>query len=116
MSGGAMRLNSDRATVRSGTVSFLVTNGGSVAHEMVVLPLSGAQIVGTRPIGGDAKINEAGSLGEASNACGEGAGQGILPGTSSWVRLQLKPGRYELVCNLPGHYAAGMYAQLTVTE
>ena len=22
--------------------------------------------------------------------------------------------RYEVVCNLPGHYAAGMYAQLTV--
>ena len=116
MSGGAMRLNSDRAAVRSGTVSFLVTNGGSVAHEMVVLPLSGSQIVGTRSIGGDAKIDEAGSLGEASNTCAEGPGQGILPGTSSWMRVQLKPGRYELVCNFPGHYAAGMYTQLTVTE
>jgi hypothetical protein len=24
-------------------------------------------------------------------------------------------GRYELVCNLPGHYAAGMYAEITVS-
>ena len=41
-------------------------------------------------------------------------GDGIAPGTSSWVTLPLAPGRDELVCNLPGHYAAGMYAQITV--
>jgi uncharacterized cupredoxin-like copper-binding protein len=37
-----------------------------------------------------------------------------LPGASGWVTVTLPPGRYELVCNLPGHYAAGMYTQLTV--
>jgi uncharacterized cupredoxin-like copper-binding protein len=115
MSGGAMGLTADRATVRHGTVSFLVTNGGSVTHELVVLPLPESQIVGTQPLGGDGKIDEAGSLAEASNTCGEGAGQGVLPGASGWVSVSLAPGRYELVCNLPGHYAAGMYTQLTVT-
>ena len=50
----------------------------------------------------------------ASNECGAGAGEGIAPGDASWVTLALKPGRYELVCNLPGHYAAGMYAELDV--
>lgn len=115
MSGGAMGLQADRATVRHGTVSFLVTNRGTITHEMVVLPLPKSQIVGTRPIGGDAKIDETGSRGEASNTCAEGAGQGILPGTSGWVTVTLEPGRYELLCNLPGHYAAGMHTQLTVT-
>jgi uncharacterized cupredoxin-like copper-binding protein len=115
MSGGAMGLTADRATVRHGTVSFLVSNGGSVTHELVVLPLPESQIVGTQPLGGDGKIDEAGSLAEASNTCGEGAGQGVLPGASGWVSVTLAPGRYELVCNLPGHYAAGMYTQLTVT-
>lgn len=114
-SGGAMGLHADRATVEHGTVSFLVINGGSITHEMVVLPLPESQIVGTRPVGGDAKIDEAGSLGEASNTCGKGAGQGILPEASGWVSITLEPGRYELLCNLPGHYAAGMYTQLTVT-
>ena len=115
MPGGAMRLQADQGTVQHGPVSFLVTNRGSITHEMVVLPLPASQVVGTRPIGGDAKIDEAGSLGEASHTCGEGAGQGILPGASSWVSITLEPGRYELVCNLPGHYAAGMYTQITVT-
>ena len=30
------------------------------------------------------------------------------------MTLALKPGRYELVCNLPGHYAAGMHGELDV--
>ena len=113
--GGAMRLTTDLATVSHGPVSFLVTNVGSVSHEMILLPLPVSQIVGTRPMGGDGKIEEAGSLGEASNTCGEGVGQGILPGASSWITVTLAPGRYEVVCNLPGHYAAGMYSQLTVS-
>lgn len=44
-----------------------------------------------------------------------GAGEDIAPGDASWVILALKPGRYELVCNLPEHYAAGMYGELDVT-
>lgn len=115
MNGGAMRLIADRATVPGGRVSFLVTNGGNISHELVVLPLPADQVAGTRPIGGDARIDEAGSVGEASNTCAEGAGQGIVSGSSGWVTLTLAPGRYELLCNLPGHYAAGMYTQLTVS-
>ena len=63
---------------------------------------------------GDAKIDESGSLGEASNTCADGAWQGILPGAPGWITVTLPPGRYEPVCNLPGHYEAGMYTQLTV--
>jgi uncharacterized cupredoxin-like copper-binding protein len=115
MSGGAMRLTTDHSTIAHGDVSFLAANFGSRSHEMVILRLSDSQIAGTRLIGDDGKIDEAGSLGEASNTCGAGAGQGIVPGASSWVTVNLAPGRYELVCNLRGHYAAGMYSELTVS-
>jgi uncharacterized cupredoxin-like copper-binding protein len=114
-SGARMFLSADRTTVPQGTVSFLAINSGSVNHELVVLPLPEGQSVGARPIGGDAKVSESGSLGEASAPCREGTGQGIVPGTSSWVTITLAPGRYELICNLPGHYAAGDYTELTVT-
>jgi len=115
MGGGAMSLNADQASVPHGTVSFLVTNAGSIDHEMVVLPLSTSQGPGARPIGGNTKIDEAGSLGEASKTGGAGAGDGITPGASGWVTLNLAPGHYELACNLPRHYSAGMYTDLTVT-
>ncbi|WP_427017348.1 sulfocyanin-like copper-binding protein [Pseudarthrobacter sp. P1] len=112
---GGMRLTTDRATVQHGQVSFLVTNAGRLTHEMVILPLPGTQVAGTLIASRDGKINEASSLGEAAATCAEGEGQGILPGSSSWVTVYLPPGRYELSWNLPGHYEAGMYTQLTVT-
>ena len=115
MGRGAMRLIADHTTVPHGTVSFLVTNSGSIDHEMVVLPLVDSQTAGTRPIAGDARIDEAGSLGEASKTDGEGAGKGIVSGASGWMTITLAPGHYELVCNLAGHYTAGMFTQLTVT-
>jgi len=115
MGGGAMGLSTDHATVPHGTVSFLVTKDGSIDHEMVVLPLAGSQAAGARPVGGDSKVDEAGSLGEASKTGSAGAGDGIAPGAPGWVTVTLAPGHYELVCNLPRHYSAGMYTQLNVT-
>ena len=90
-------------------------NAGTLTRELVVLPLPDGRAAGTRAVGSDGTVDESTSAGEASANCAEGAGEGILPGSSSWATLELKPGRYELVCNLPGHYSAGMYTVLTVT-
>jgi uncharacterized cupredoxin-like copper-binding protein len=38
----------------------------------------------------------------------------MKPGAAKTLALNLAPGHYALVCNLPGHYKAGMYADLTV--
>lgn len=111
----SMQLTADRSTVTRGEVSFLVTNAGNIPHEMMIIPLADTQVAGTRPVGRDGKIDEAGSLAEAAATCAEGEGNGILPSAAGWITLDLKPGRYELFCNLPGHYWAGMYTQLTVT-
>ncbi|MGN6442097.1 MAG: sulfocyanin-like copper-binding protein [Arthrobacter sp.] len=112
---GGMRLTADRATVVHFKVTFLVTNAGSIPHEMLVVPLAGTQSAGSRPMGRDGRVDEAGSLGEAAATCAEGEGNGILPSAAGWVTLDLQPGRYELFCNIPGHYWAGMYTELTVT-
>jgi uncharacterized cupredoxin-like copper-binding protein len=32
-----------------------------------------------------------------------------------WTTITLPPGRYELICNIAGHYGAGMYTELDVT-
>jgi hypothetical protein len=64
--------------------------------------------------GSDGKISESGSVGEASNNCGAGVGKGVKSGSATWTTISLKPGRYELVCNLANHYADGMYKELDV--
>lgn len=111
---GMMLLRADRTSVAAGRVTFHVWNMGGATHELVVLPLRAGR-AGERSVGADDRVSEAGSLGEASRSCGAGAGDGIAPGTAGWVTLELAPGRYELVCNLAGHYRAGMYAELDVT-
>ncbi|TFB88321.1 hypothetical protein E3O44_06555 [Cryobacterium algoricola] len=112
---GAMSLSLDRSSVSSGAVSFLATNDGSISHELVILPLAASQVAGSRSVSGGSKVDETASLGEASATCNAGEGTGIAAGSAGWVTLDLAPGRYEVVCNLPGHYAAGMYRELTVT-
>ena len=112
---GWMDMTISPTRVKAGEVSLRVANLGWRPHELVVLPLAQGQGVGQRPIGTDGKINEAGGLGEASASCTAGSGDGILPGATGWTTLTLPPGRYELVCNYPGHYRAGMYAELDVS-
>jgi uncharacterized cupredoxin-like copper-binding protein len=105
-----MRVTATPAAVAPGVVSLRVTNTGYLRHELVVLPRSAGQQVGSRTPGADGKVDEAGSLGEASASCGGG----IAASSHGWVTLSLAPGRYELLCNLPGHYAGGMYTELDV--
>ena len=112
--GGTMRVAANRSQLPAGTVSFRVANVGSLVHELVVLPLHEGATAGQRAIGSDGRVEETGSLGEASNSCASDAGDGINPGSISWTTLQLPVGNYELLCNLPGHYAAGMYTTLQV--
>ena len=114
MGGRMMRATATPSTVPPGEVSFRVWNSGMMVHELVVLALP-ADGPGTRSVGSDGRVSEEGSFGEASRSCGEGAGEGIAPGAMGWVSLHLDPGRYELICNLPGHYAAGMFAELDVS-
>jgi uncharacterized cupredoxin-like copper-binding protein len=114
MMGGMMGilLSTDRAP--AGTVSFRVAITGGLVHELVVLPLPDGQSVGARAVHSDGRVDEVGSLGEASRTCGAGTGGGIDSGAIGWVTLNLSAGNYELVCNFPWHYAAGMHAGLTV--
>jgi uncharacterized cupredoxin-like copper-binding protein len=109
---GMMRVLTSATSVPAGAVSLAVTNTGYLTHELVVLPLRAGQGVDTRVPAADGTVDETGSLGEASATCAAGEGDGIAAGSSGWVTLRLPAGRYELVCNLPGHYAAGMVAEL----
>ncbi|MFI6739343.1 plastocyanin/azurin family copper-binding protein [Nonomuraea sp. NPDC050451] len=111
-----MRLTVKPAKVTAGTVSLRASNTGTLAHEVAVLPLAAGQTIGKRPVGADSRVTETGSLGEASHNCGAGEGGGIAPGSKGWTTLTLQPGRYELICNFPGHYAAGMRAELDVAQ
>jgi uncharacterized cupredoxin-like copper-binding protein len=102
--------------VSAGQVTVVAVNRGSHVHEVVVLPLGRHASIGHRAVGSDRAVDERSSRGEASRSCAAGTGEGIRPGSTGWTTLRLTPGRYELVCNRPGHYAHGMYAELVVVR
>jgi uncharacterized cupredoxin-like copper-binding protein len=91
------------ATVAGGRVTFRVPNKGKITHELVVIRTNTAP--GRLPTDAKGLASEKGAVGETGD---------IAAGTTKSVTLALKPGRYALICNLPGHYKGGMYAGLRV--
>jgi uncharacterized cupredoxin-like copper-binding protein len=94
------------ATVSAGDIVFKVKNtSAEMTHQVLVLPY-----VDGKPYNYNAdflQIDEKtlGKLGEISETD---------PGKTSELKLTLAPGKYALVCNIPGHFANGMWAILTV--
>jgi uncharacterized cupredoxin-like copper-binding protein len=113
--GAHMMLSGNPATVPAGKVSLVALNMGWRVHELVILPLPAGRTAGQRVPDANGKVDETGSLGEASSSCAAGTGDGIAAGSVGWTTVTLKPGRYELICNLANHYAAGMHQDLLVT-
>src|SRR3954453_21610546 len=87
-------------SVSAGKVSFNVKNKGHMEHELVVIKTntsaSKLKVSGNR-------ASDKGSVGEIED---------IAAGKSKKHTFNLKKGHYVLICNLPGHYKAGMRADL----
>jgi len=108
MMGGMMSIRVDQSTVKAGKVTFDVTNWSrSALHEMIIIAVDNP----TAALPYDysqARIPEdqVKMLGEVSD---------LQPSGSKSLEVELAAGSYLLICNLPGHYAAGMAVPFTVT-
>src|SRR5262245_17903134 len=107
--GSTMAIKLDRSSVEAGKVTFVVTNEAiSENHEMVLIRLNDKNQ--TLPFLEDKhRIDESKvkSLGEVAD---------LKPGDHGSFAATLNPGTYELLCNVKGHYEAGMHRLLTVTK
>ncbi len=90
------------------TYQFSIANGGPSQHELLVFRTNLAPA--DFPKNSDGSINENGpGLNKISD------GDNIDPGGLQARTIDLtQPGTYVFVCNLPGHYASGMYTTVTV--
>jgi uncharacterized cupredoxin-like copper-binding protein len=89
-------------SVAHGRVTFRVKNAGGMEHELVVIKTS--RKAASLPTSSGGKASERGSVGEVELGAGK----------SKSLTLNLKKGHYALICNVAGHYKAGMHADLTV--
>lgn len=116
--GGPMTLTLDVNGVPAGDVTFVVTNNGTIDHEMIVLqtgtPFDKLPITD----GGDPPAPVASGANKVSEVhnVGETGDPNLKPGTTRTFTIKnMKPGTYVLVCNIAQHYKLGMRAALTVT-
>jgi uncharacterized cupredoxin-like copper-binding protein len=86
-----------------------MTNAGSIPHEFIVVKTDYKP--GEIPLGANNRFDEEG---EGIEAIGEIPEWAV--GTTESVTLNLKPGSYQVLCNIEGHYKNGMYKSFTVTD
>jgi nitrite reductase (NO-forming) len=87
---GEMWIKADKTSVEAGEVTFAVKNEGATMHGMALA---------LQPVKADGGMLDEEQL--------TGRGKDLMNGESEVITADLEPGRYELVCYVPGHYAAG---------
>ena len=92
---------SGASSAKSGTVTFSVKNSSGIEHELVVIKTK-TKAADLTVSGG--KASEKGSVGEVE----------VAGGKTKSLKLKLKPGHYALICNVSGHFMAGMHKDFTV--
>lgn len=98
-----MKILPSTSSVKAGKVTFRVKNVGKSLHELVVIRSNRAP--GKLPVRNH-EASEAGSIGEVAD---------LHAGKSGSLTVTMRPGKYILICNITGHYQAGMYTAFTVT-
>lgn len=90
------------AVAKKGQVTITAPNDGQIVHELVLLKTDADPA--TLPKKGD-EVDESTSVGELAD---------VEAGATKKATFKLAPGKYAMVCALPGHYENGMYGSLTV--
>jgi uncharacterized cupredoxin-like copper-binding protein len=96
-------------TVKAGKVTITSPNDGQVEHEMVVLKTD--RNPASLPVHGN-EVDEEGL--EAKGVENAGEIEEVGPGQTKSTDFNLTPGKYVMICNVPGHYKLGMYGSITV--
>jgi uncharacterized cupredoxin-like copper-binding protein len=102
---GEWFITPDVEEIEAGPVTFNTTNSGSIPHELVIIKTD--MPVNDLPVE-DGRVDE--------DAAGEEIGEieQFDAGLTVAGTFELEPGNYALICNIPGHYEAGMFVAFVV--
>ena len=100
---GELSMKTSARRAKAGEVEFVIKNKGKLAHEFILLrtPTPAAKL---KPRAAEPeKVEEPGFHVEVED---------MRPGQGLVLVLSLKKGHYVLLCNIAGHHAGGMRADL----
>lgn len=92
------------AEVRAGSVTFIARNAGTTAHDLIVIKSD----IAPDKLAVDTQTQKAKENGRV------GGVEEVAPGKNLNLRLDLPPGTYVVICNVPTHYQLGMRTTLVV--
>jgi uncharacterized cupredoxin-like copper-binding protein len=101
-------ISTTTSTVPAGDVVLRVHNEGPDQHELIVVP--------ERPGGLKLRTDGFTVNEEAIQNSEPGSLVPGQPGSTRDLKLNLKPGRYVLFCNMSGHFLGGMHMVLVVSS
>jgi hypothetical protein len=90
--------------IPAGDTELVVRNQGPDTHELIIVPSRRSRL----PLRLDGLTVDEEALGAIATV------EGVGPKSVGQIRLHLAPGRYELFCNMAGHFMAGMHNNLVV--
>lgn len=93
------------STATAGPVTFNISNEGPSTHEFVVIQTDDAP---------DALPVKNGTVDESGLTIVD-ENEDVAPGTTATLPVDLKAGSYVIICNVSGHYEAGMHTGFTVS-
>ncbi len=93
------------STGTAGPTTFNITNHGPSTHEFVVIQTDDAP---------DALPVKNGTVDESGLTIVD-ENESVVPGTTVPLSVDLKAGSYVIICNVSGHYEAGMHTGFTVS-
>jgi uncharacterized cupredoxin-like copper-binding protein len=94
-------------TIKSGKTDLTITNAGATPHELLVFKSDLKPSAYPTDPAGDIKEEGAGVKLVSD-------GDNIDPTGTQTRTVDLAPGKYLFVCNIPGHFKQGMFTAVTV--
>jgi len=94
-------------TIKSGKTDLAISNVGAAPHELLIFKSNLEPAAYPTDAAGDIKEEGAGVKLVSD-------GDNIDPGGSQTRSIDLAPGKYLFVCNIPGHFKQGMFTVVTV--
>ena len=96
------------STRNAGSMTFTISNAGTLPHELLVFKSDLDPASYPKDSSGNI-IEDGPGIKLLSD------GDNIDPGKSQTRTVDLTPGKYLFVCNIPSHFTSGMFTVVTVT-
>jgi uncharacterized cupredoxin-like copper-binding protein len=96
-------------TMKPGKSNLTITNAGALPHELLIFKSD--RDPKAYPVDASGDIKE-----EGAGVALVSDGENIDPGGTQTRSVDLAPGKYMFVCNIPTHFKQGMYEIVIVTK